>query len=209
MVDISLNLRFLLWQDEISSLQKLEKPSQWTERLSKWSRRLADWAECDASRAEALIKGVEISQTELENIKQNKRFNEDEFMILINTNLLQVNFEFRNKSLDIWQENVLFLLTKLEHGEKTRLAELLNINSANLSKWNKRVHVPEKKYKSKIQQYFNLSNQIDLEQEPLFLSLDPISIQEQKLWLCQKIQEIPEKSLQDFFPALKRLLESP
>lgn len=206
MVEIALNLRFLLWQDEMLTLQKSEKISKWPHRGAKWFQKLAVWAECDISRAEAILTGAEVSQMELNNIKQNKPLTEDEFITLTNTNIL--NLQIDNKELNIWQENVIFLLEKLEHGENAKLVRCLNVNQTTLSKWKKKTHLPEKKHRNVIQQFFNLPNQIDLEREPLFLSIDPINTHERKLWLCEKIHELPEQKLNDFFPALKCLLES-
>jgi hypothetical protein len=213
MVEMSLNLRFLLWQNEMSGVKESKELSQWMERASKWSKKLAAWAECDTSRAESLLRGAEISKIELDNIKRNKPLNDDEFIALINIELWQNYKNNNNQTLSIWQENIIFLLDRLEHGEKSKLIENLKekspkFSNANFSKWEERKHIPNTKYKNIIHHFFNLPNQIDLEKEPLFLSIDPIRIQEKKSWLCQKIQELPEQKVRDFFPALKCLLES-
>ncbi len=206
MVDIALNLRFLLWQDEKSRLQNSERLSQWPERPLKWSKRLADWAECNSSRAEDLLRRAEISQTELNNIKLNHPLNDEDFMTLTNGNFLE---QKHNSGLNIWQENILFLLDKLIHGENSHLAEHLGISSGNISKWKKRQHEPEKTHKYMIHTFFKLSSKIDLEQYPLFLSIEPVRTQEQKEWLRKKIQDLTEETTQELFPALKRLLENP
>jgi len=204
MVDISQNLRFLLWQDEILNLQKRQKVSKWPERTTKWCQKLAFWAECDFLRAEAILKGAKISQAELNNIKHNKPLNEDEFIAITNADMLHLQLD--NQPLNIWQENVLFLLDRLNHGDKSKLAKVLNTSPSNFSRWKKKIHTPEITYKDIIHNFFNIHSHIDLEKDPLFLSIEPIDVPEIKLWLCQKIQELPEKTLQDFFPALKRLL---
>ncbi len=207
---MSLNLRFLLWQNEMSDVKESKELSQWMERASKWSKKLAAWAECNTLRAEALLRGADIAQHELDNIKRNKPLNEDDFITLINTDIWQKS---NDELLNIWQENVIFLLARLEHGEKSKLIEKFKeispkFSNANFSKWEDRKHIPKKQYKFMIHDFFNLPNQIDLEKEPLFLSIDPIRIQEKKSWLCQKIRELPEQKVRDFFPALKCLLES-
>lgn len=212
MVDIALNLRFLLWQYEKSRLQNKtrlqnsERLSQWSSRPLKWSRRLADWAECNSSRAEDLLRGAELSQTELNNIKLNYPLNDEDFMNLTNVSFLE---QRHNSGLNIWQENILFLLDTLRHGENSQLTKHLGINSGNVSKWKKRQHEPEKTHKYMIHSFFKLSSQIDLEQYPLFLSIDPVRTYEKKEWLQKKIQDLTEETTQELFPALKRLLEKP
>jgi len=206
MVDIALNLRFLLWRDEKSRIQDSERLSQWPERPSKWSRRLADWAECNPARAEKLIRGAEIFQAELDSIKLNHPLNDDEFMTLRNGSFLE---SIAQNQLNIWQENLVFLLDKLVHGENNKLAKKLNVNSGSISRWKNRENEPKQSRKYEIQDFFKLSAQVDLEHYPLFLSIDPVRTYEKKEWLQKKIQDLTEETTQELFPALKRLLENP
>jgi hypothetical protein len=53
-----------------------------------------------------------------------------------------------------------------------------------------------------------LSAGTDLEKEPLFLSPLPVSLRERKRWLHEQIDRIDTETLNDLFPALKRLLST-
>lgn len=185
MSNFSANLRFVLWQNEVPR--------------SAWVEQITQWVGCDALRAEKLLREASPSPQELDHIVQATHVNEDELMY---TDLL------RQSELDLWQENVLYLLKTLKHGEQKRLTDSLGICSpATISKWKNRTTKPERTYKKGIQHFFGLPDSMDLEHEPLFLSLSPIDTVSQRIWLHQRIDALSDHTLQKLFPALERLFK--
>jgi transcriptional regulator with XRE-family HTH domain len=111
-------------------------------------------------------------------------------------------------NINIWQENVLYLLSTLKHGSHGQLAEALGVTPGTISKWKKRDYLPEKTHLSKLCEVFELRS-TDLLKEPLFLSPMPADIVGRRQWLYEQIQSLDGSTLQLLFPALERLLRSP
>jgi len=179
------NLCFLLWQQG--------QPRQ------NWAGRVAEWVGGDAHRAEELLKGSPPTEEEMRSLATALGLPDED---------LQFADLLADSGLNIWQENVLYLLSTLQRGENGELAEALGVAPGTLSKWKKREHVPEKTHQAKLRQIFELHS-VDLDTEPLFLSLTPTDLVGRRRWLCDRIQAIDGKTLQLLFPALERLLSEP
>ncbi|MEO0373760.1 MAG: hypothetical protein AAF329_03865 [Cyanobacteria bacterium P01_A01_bin.17] len=179
----SLNLRYILWQQD--------KPQE------NWELEVATWAKCSEERALELLKHTQPSEPESEAISQATNYSQDE---LVFSNLLE------ESGLDIWQENVAYLVNSLAHGENSKLAKALDVASSTISKWKNRQQRPEKTHRKGLYSFFEVPGLIDLEKDPIFLDLSPIFATAQRAWLHRQIDQLKGKTIQALFPALERLL---
>ena len=177
------NLSFLLWQQEL--------PRQ------DWVAKVAELGKCSEARAERLLANGKPNLDELRLLAEGFGRTEEELQF---SNLLA------ESNVNIWQENVLYLLSTLKHGTNGRLAEALGVSAGTVSKWKKREHLPEKIHQQKLREIFEL-HATDLQEEPLFLSPTPVDTFGRRMWLCERIKEMDGKTLQSLFPALERLLK--
>jgi hypothetical protein len=60
----------------------------------------------------------------------------------------------------------------------------------------------------RLAQFCGLAPGVKLEEEPLFLSLEPTSDAERRAWLRMRIDRLDAATLALLFPALERLLEA-
>lgn len=176
---IAENLRFLLWREGV--------------KRENWVEQLADWVGSSSVRAEKLIRVGDLQFGELERLTQRLGVDESD---------LQYTILFKELGTDILKENLIFLLDALEHGSQKKLAATLRAKESTVSRWKRGKTRPQKEHIDGLCSYFH----IDLESEPLFLSLDPLTEIQKKSWLHQRIDELDSDQLHDFFPALQRLL---
>jgi DNA-binding transcriptional regulator YiaG len=109
------------------------------------------------------------------------------------------------ESIDIFQENIKFLLNSLEHGGQKRLAELLGVNQFTVSKW-KNGQRPTESHVVALMHYVGLPRTADLNADCWFLSRDPVGAQAMRDWLIEQASIISNDQMALYFPALKRLL---
>ena len=105
----------------------------------------------------------------------------------------------------ILRENLRYLLDSLPKGGKSRLAAAIGIRQEQLSRWVKDV-TPEAKNLRSTLKFFQLDPDLDLEREPLFLSLDPVGAHAQKAWLLTRLKDLAPSAVGEVFVALKRIL---
>ncbi|MEO1390273.1 MAG: hypothetical protein AAFV85_23315 [Cyanobacteria bacterium J06634_6] len=165
-----------------------------------WVSEIATWTNSREERALELLNGISTTESEAKALSQATGYSQDELLF---TDLLAAS------NLDIWQENVVSLVNSLARGENSQLAEALGIKSSTISNWKSRRQKPEKTHKQGIYVFFGVPSTLDIEEYPLFLSLSPISSEEQRLWLREKIDQLSNQTLQQLFPALERLLKEP
>jgi transcriptional regulator with XRE-family HTH domain len=108
---------------------------------------------------------------------------------------------------DILVENIRHLIDGLPHGQKKEFAAKLGVDVTTVSRWIGGAQRPTKKKLEEIGKYFGLPPGTDLDSEPIFLWMEPISESQMKSWLMEQIQHIDGKTLREVFPALRRLLK--
>lgn len=182
MNSVARNLCFLLWREPL--------------RREDWAITLANRAGCSADRATKLLQHGKLTPTEQQSLAESFRVTESD---LQHADLLA------ESGINIWQENVLCLLSSLQHGSHKMLAEALGVTPGTISKWKKRDHVPERTYKAKLCEVFEWYSS-DLEVEPVFLSPTPMDTVGRREWLRARIKQIDSETLHLLFPALERLL---
>lgn len=181
------NLRYLLWSQKGLS-------------HSKWVEQLANWAKCDLTRATELLKKGNPNFDEQKNIADSVGRPEADIQY---TRLLDED------RVEVLKENVQYLLNSMEHGEGNRLADFLKVSADTISEWKKwrRKKGIDKKNQEALCRYFGLQRGIDLERDPLFLSLSEVGDQRRKKWLHDRIEALETDTLNELFPALERILK--
>jgi transcriptional regulator with XRE-family HTH domain len=107
---------------------------------------------------------------------------------------------------DILRENLRYLAGSLGHGGKKGLAAGLAVDPTTISRWLSGSFDPQNSTLRQLVSYFGLPLETDLRTDPLFLSAQPVSIIDRKIWLHAKIDNLGPKELTDLYPALRKLL---
>ena len=187
--NVSLNIRFELWS------QQKDQRAHWIEWLAAKSRLARPFCR------DLLLGRIEdeaITSSELDVIADalnvpdrgmGLRFDEP----LVGTNVLKANLNF--------------LFDRLEHGGKKSMALALNVAQTTISRWLAGDTSPGSPTLEAIVREFRLPAGTDLRTEPLFLSLDPVSLIDKHHWVRDRLDKLSEQELQDLYPALRRMLD--
>jgi len=188
---ISQNLCFLLWRED--------------EPRRNWADKLAEWIDCDLLRAERLLRGEEqLRQEELQAIANQLNLPEDDVVAILETDLLD------QSGISIYEENLKYLLRlvkELKKGCKQEFAQAIGVDATTVSRWIKGELSPKTDNVIKICKFFRPYSYTDLKEEPLFLSPSPVDVMEQRVWLEERVREMSDRTIQQLFPALERLLK--
>jgi len=184
MEQVSNNLRYLLWVGNVPR--------------SKWLEQLATWAKCDLQRAEQLLRNGDLRLNEQSSIAEAVGILEEDLLL---TSLLEV------QGVDILQENMKYLISTLKHGEQKKMAAYVGVNPTTVSRWYGERLRPTRKHLEWISMYFGLPPHTNLEAEPIFLSLGPITADKRRQWLAERMYALDVTTLHALFPAFERLLE--
>jgi transcriptional regulator with XRE-family HTH domain len=174
------NLRYLLWRAGVDR--------------QNWPAQLAEWADCDQQRAKALLKEAELLPDEQEQIAERMNVTEED-----------LQFKRLVEGLDILWENLRYFFESLEHGEGKKLAADTGTDQVTVSRWRTEGQRPRKYNQVALCHFFGLPSDTDLEHDPVFLSMSPISDRRRRDWLRERIDLLDAAELQDLFPALERL----
>jgi transcriptional regulator with XRE-family HTH domain len=162
----------------------------------QWVSYLANWAGCEQQRAAVLLRDGDLNTDEQDRIAESLSLSDDELRF--------VNFI---EGVDVLLENLRYLLNSLDYGKKRELANQLGVRDTTISNWLSGKHKPRPPVLAKLSAQLAIPSGLDLETDPLFLSLDPIGERAQKIWLYEHIDKLDRHTLQSLFPALKKLLE--
>ena len=179
------NLRYLLWK---GGVDRKDWPSKLAERLG-----------CPLQRAEDLLEGEgeDLTSKEKKALEKATGFAPKD----LSGNLLE------KYDGDILVENIRHLIDGLPHGQKKEFAAKLGVDVTTVSRWIGGAQRPTKKKLEQIGKYFGLPPGIVLDSEPIFLWTEPISENQIKSWITERIQQADGKTLREIFPVLKRLLK--
>ncbi|HEY3489810.1 MAG TPA: hypothetical protein VGK27_06790 [Candidatus Deferrimicrobiaceae bacterium] len=183
MGNASKNIRFLFWKQQIDRRD--------------WTAHLAVLAKCERGRAENLLRGEEPGAKELALIAASLRISATE---LKGIDLLAAS------QVDILFENLRVLINGLGSGKKSVFANSLGLHPTTISGWLSGKARPEKPNLGAICKYFRLPSGTNLEEEPLFLSILPVSEKSRKRWLRERIEILDASELQELFPVIERIL---
>lgn len=179
---IAQNLRILLWREGINRKQ--------------WTNQLADWVGCDVNRAKQLLENGDLDLIEAEKIETKINVSAEE--------IFHVEFI---ADLEMFTENIRYLLSLQGHGSTQKLANFAGVDKTTVSRWKSGDFAPPTKRLHVIAEFFDLPNTVNLNKDPIFLSLDPIGQKAQKDWLHEHIDRLGAEKLNAYFLALKKLLE--
>lgn len=185
MPDLCLNVRFLLWKKGVAR-------AGWVSKLEA----LLGWTE-DA--AERFLTG-ETGALGDKDLKALARFGGVAESDLTSKDLLAA------AKLDLFHENISFLIDLLPHGEKKRFAETLGVDATTISRWKNGAQHPTKRKLIVVLRYFGLPDGTDLATLPVFLIPTPIGTAEMRSWLHERIEQLSAEVLRGLFPALGKLL---
>jgi hypothetical protein len=181
--NIPRNLRVLLWRRQIPR--------------ERWVSELSRWAECDRQRVFEILRGdSKLTDAETQAISA-----------VTDIDSTQLFYDDLLEGVDVFTENIKFLLGSLEHGGRKRLAEHLNVTEGTVYKWGGGSQPPKRNHTLGIISFIGLRPEIDLGKEPLFLSLEPIGARAKKEWLIKRIQDVEDHELDMYYPALRKILD--
>jgi hypothetical protein len=179
------NLRYLLWNEDV--------------KREEWVSTLATWLQCDTSRStELLFNNRRLDPAEIENLIKAIHFVERDFesMCLI-----------EEDQMDIPLMNIRYLLDSLKRGDRKILAESLDVHEVTISRWYAGSQVPSSRHYEALGEFFGLDRTLDIRTEPIFLSLEPVTVGDRKKWLQERIEQLDTIFLGELFPVLRRLLQ--
>jgi len=176
------NLLFLVWQSGVSR--------------EAWITRVAQYTGTSAQRVAGLLVGDKPTAKE---IARASRATD-----MPDTDLLYDRLASR---ADIIGENMNCLLNTLDHGGQKRLAASVGVKAMAVTTWRKGT-TPRARTLEQVKEFFGLPRAIDLHNDCLFLSLEPIGVFQKRAWVKEQISVMNEHELNDLFPALKRLLSN-
>lgn len=176
------NLRYLLWKREPGHREK-------------WRDLVCTWAYVDPFRAKKLLHGAEPKEHEIQRIADTLNLEQE---TLLYSRLL--------KPSEILFRNIDYLFDGLDHGMKGEYANLLGVDLSTISRWRRGKARPTRSHIDKLGAKFLLDPELNLEDQPLFLSPTPTSVAVLRVWIKTKIDQLTPVELHELFPAFRRLL---
>jgi transcriptional regulator with XRE-family HTH domain len=184
---VSINTRYLLWSRQIARAEWQTWLTIRTSLPSDLLRRLVRDTLPDADLSSDYLRSIAEA---LDMDEENLRF-----------------ADLPRDRCHVLAENLRFLFQSLGHGGKKVLAGKLGIDPTTVSRWLSGSYEPQPASLRQLVSEFGLPSETDLLEDPIFLSVEPISEKERRQWLNAQINELPPEELKDLFPALRRLLE--
>ena len=183
---LTLNIRYLLWREG--------------ERREEWAAKLTDLLGCDIRRAQEILSGgVDLQPKEISAMAKAYKIGVNDMRTL---NLLS------KEKVNVLTANIRHLIEGLAHGQRKYFAAELGVDVTTVSRWSSSAQRPTRTKLRRICEYFGLPLATNLEDDPVFLSLDPVTGSEMKSWLHEQIEGLDADTLRNLFPALQRLLKS-
>lgn len=183
---LALNLRWIVRQVE-------RRPELWASRLSLMTRKTIG-----RSRALGLLLGAEAEADELGVFQDVTGHDLEEL----------VSAPLYSRDLPLFARNLRHLVEAIPYGQAKVAATRIGITDGQLSRWKK--WGDQKKPHSinlrKLLKFHGMDPDLDLEEVPIFLSMEPLSGYAQKEWVSSRVQEMPASEVAKIYPALKKLL---
>ena len=176
------NLRFLLWQ-------KHPTPG------NDWPSRVTRWCAVDVQRAVQLLNGAYPQDAEVAELARESQFEAETLM-----------FQRLLKPSDILANNIRYLFDGLGHGAKGEFASAIDVDASTISRWKRGKLRPSSGHLDLLKRQFGLPAEIELDDDPLFLSARPVSHMQRREWLKARIDDLSLKEMNELFPALYRIL---
>ena len=107
---------------------------------------------------------------------------------------------------DVLRENLTYLMNALGHGGKRALATKFSVDPTTISRWLNGNSKPNAATLRELATHFGVPTGTDLRSDPVFLSVDPVSLSERRQWVISRLESLSADELRDLYPALRRLL---
>jgi transcriptional regulator with XRE-family HTH domain len=108
---------------------------------------------------------------------------------------------------DMVKKNMVYLMGELPHGSQKDLTSLLKMRKETVSRWATGKVAPTKCHRRELLRFVGVPEHIDIEKVPLFLSIEPLGIFQQRAWIRGRLDALGAEELAQFFPALEKLLK--
>ncbi len=180
-----MNIRFLLWREGV--------------RRDDWGTKLANLLGCDIRRAQEILSGATDPESQ-EVALIAKAYK-------VAANKLRTQSLVSEEKVDVLSANIRHLIEGLAHGQRRQFAGQLGVDVTTVSRWSTSAQRPTKTKLMRICDYFGLPVTTNLQSDPVFLSVDPVTGSEMKGWLHEQIDGLETDTLRNLFPALQRLLK--
>ncbi len=177
-----LNLRWLARAKEVD-------PLKWAEKIASTTRFM------DKKRATGLLMGAKPTDKEVEVVAD--AFGQ-ELESLITAPLYGSGTTLRT-------QNLRCLVEALPKGQGQVAAKEIGITAPQLSRWGTKVLNPREEHVRKLLKFHGMDQDIDLQDVPIFLSLEPISGFGRKSWMIDRLREMPADEAAELYPAMKKL----
>ncbi len=112
-------------------------------------------------------------------------------------------------SVQLLVENLKHLIKGEGVGGKGRLARELRVNPTTISRWLSGDSRPTVPTQARLVSHFRLPKGTNLDQDPVFLALGPVALQEKQAWVQDRLEALDPETFLELFPALQRLLSQP
>ena len=183
---LALNVRWILKSDD-------DRPDRWATELVRRTRKTINH-----SRAHSLLDGTEPSQSEMQVLVDVTGYDREE--------LVTVPLYTRDHLL--LTLNLRHLVASIPHGQGKEAAQKIGVTDGQLSRW-KRWGDQKKPHRINLRnllKFHGMDPDLDLEEVPVFLSMEPLSGYAQKEWIFSRVNDLPASEIAKIYPALKKLL---
>lgn len=174
--------------------QRCPDSSLWAVELNKLTRNYLGF-----SRATGLLIGPDANRETPEEIRMLA-----EVFKVEPEELVSVPLYTRDSS--VFRENVRYLVESIPHGQKETVAKAIGITAPQFSRWASGEIKPRKANLRKLLKLHGIDQDLDLENVPLFLSMEPLSGFDQRRWVANRVQDLPAAEIAKIYPALRKLL---
>lgn len=187
MADFRRNVRYLLWQHRVPQ--------------DRWADHLASWAGTGRERATELLEGQGPTESELLSIAAAASEDSAE---LVDVDLL------RRDRVDLLRQNIVHLLSTMDPRSRRRLAGTIGVNQSTVHRWAKGERKPrDREDVRRLHSALGLPAAADLTKDALFLETIPADVARRRDWLKLRVDQLDAQTLNELFPAFRRLLGDP
>lgn len=183
---LALNLRWILRRED-------PKPDSWPGELVRLSRK-----SLPLTRAIGLLRGAEPTPAEVAVLIDLTGFEKEELL----------SVPLYTRELPLFAQNLRHLVESIRHGQGRDAAGKIGITESQLSRWRKwgDERKPHRTNVRNLLKFHGMDPDLDLDDVPIFLSMEPISGYAQKAWLSSRVQEMSAAEVAALYPALRKLL---
>ena len=182
------NVLYRLWSDDAAEARRGAR-DHWAKRL----RQLTSWPE---PKCKGFLERRELTDQDVTELADHLGMEEGD-----------LRWQRLVENEDLLRQNLGYLFSTLETGQKGALAEFAGVSNSTVSRWVKGLHPPEGPNLERIARFFGLPAGTDLREEALFLSFRPVTLRQRRRLLKERLDALPDDRLRDYLPALEKLLD--